>query len=117
MSALFFIEFKPTPPADRLLQDGASIDVGDLHFKVIHTPGHSPGGICIYGHGILISGDTLFNTGIGRTDFPGSSYSQILDSINTKLLVLPQETKVYPGHGPETTIGAEAQSNPFLRDF
>jgi len=117
MSSLFGIAFKATPPADRLLEDGDSIDVGDLHFQVIHTPGHSPGGICLFGHGILLSGDTLFNSGIGRTDFPGCSYSQILNSINTRLLVLPEETKVYPGHGPETTIGSEAQSNPFLRGF
>lgn len=105
-----------TPPApDRLLKDGDAIDIGSLHFVVIHTPGHTPGGICILGEGMLFSGDTLFNEGIGRSDFPGGSYSQLMRSIRTRLLTLPDETVVYPGHGPETTIGHERQRNPFLR--
>ena len=107
----------PTPlPADRLLQDGDSIDIGDLHFGVLHTPGHSPGGICLLeqGHKAVFSGDTLFNYGIGRTDLPGGSYSQLMNSIHTKLMVLPDNTVVYPGHGPETTIGTERRENPFL---
>lgn len=103
------------PEPDRLLKDGDFIDIGDLHFTVIHTPGHSPGGICILGHGILFSGDTLFQSSIGRADFPGSSYAQLLNSIHTKLMILPDETVVLPGHGPETTIGDERRWNPFLR--
>ena len=104
---------KPPPP-DRLLKDGDSLDIGDLHLKVLHTPGHTPGGICLEGEGVVFSGDTLFNFGIGRTDLPGGSYRQLIESIHTKLMVLPDDTIVYPGHGPETTIGAERTGNPFL---
>lgn len=103
------------PEPDRMLNDGDVITVGDLTFTVIHTPGHSPGGICLYSDGVLFSGDTLFQQGIGRADFPGSSYPQLLNSIRSKLLVLPDDTLVLPGHGPETTIGEEKQWNPFLR--
>ena len=106
--------FNQPPKPDRLLKDGDKIDVDDLHFAVLHTPGHSPGGISLYGHGIIFSGDTLFNSGIGRTDFPGCSYEQIMDSIKNKLMKLPEETIVYPGHGPATTIGEEKRGNPFL---
>ncbi len=100
---------------DRLLKGGDSIEFGDMHFLVIHTPGHSPGSICLLGHGVVFSGDTLFNYGIGRYDLPGGSYSQIMNSIYTKLMVLPETTIVYPGHGPDTTIAAERRGNPFLR--
>ena len=116
LSTLLGISY-PTPlPADRLLQGGDSIDIGDLHFLVLHTPGHSPGGICLLeqGHKVMFSGDTLFNYGIGRTDLPGGNHSQLMNSIHTKLMVLPDNTVVYPGHGPETTIGTERQENPFL---
>ena len=106
--------FNQPPKPDRLLKDGDRIDIGDLSFKVIYTPGHSPGGISLYGHEILFSGDTLFKYGIGRTDFPGCSYEQIMDSIHNKLMILPIETVVYPGHGPSTTIGKEKRGNPFL---
>lgn len=116
LSKMFGLAY-PTPPApDRLLQDGDSIDIGDLHFLVLHTPGHSPGGICLLGEGILFSGDTLFNFGIGRTDLPGGNYSQLMDSIHTRLMTLADDTIVYPGHGPETTISAERRGNPFLHD-
>ncbi len=115
VGAMFGVSY-PTPlPPDRLLQDGDSVDISNLHFSVLHTPGHSPGGICLLGQGVVFSGDTLFNCGIGRTDLPGGSYSQLMDSIHTKLMVLPDDTAVYPGHGPETTIGTERQGNPFLR--
>ena len=109
------LSFSPPPPPDRSLKGGDSIDIGDLHFLVLHTPGHSPGGICLLGEGVVFTGDTLFNFGIGRTDFPGCSHSQIMDSIHTKLMVLPDTTVVYPGHGPQTTIGTEREWNPFLR--
>ena len=102
------------PEADRLLEDGDSIDLGDLHFTVLYTPGHSPGGISLAGHGVVFSGDTLFNCGIGRTDFPGCSHDKLIESINNKLMTLPDETQVFPGHGPQTTIGAERKMNPFL---
>jgi len=115
VSTLLGISYSTPPPPDRLLQGGDSIDIGDLHFGVLHTPGHSPGGICLVGEGVVFSGDTLFNFGIGRYDLPGGSYSQLMNSIHTKLMVLPDSTIVYPGHGPETTIGTERQGNPFLQ--
>ncbi len=114
LSNLFGLSYSAPPPPDRLLKGGDSIDIGELHFLVLHTPGHSPGGICLLGHDMVFSGDTLFNYGIGRTDFPGCSYNQIMDSIRTKLMVLPDDTMVYPGHGPDTTIGTERRGNPFL---
>ncbi len=103
------------PPPDRLLKSGDSIDIGGLHFLVLHTPGHTPGGICLWGEGVVFSGDTLFNFGIGRFDLPGGSGRVIMNSIHTKLMILPDNTIVYPGHGPDTTIGTERQWNPFLR--
>jgi len=108
--------FKLPPKPDRLLHDGDIIEVGDLRFTVVHTPGHSPDGISLVGHGVVFTGDTLFNLGIGRTDFFDSNYKQLMESIFSKLLVLPDETIVYPGHGPETTIGDERKWNPFLRN-
>jgi len=108
--------FKAPPKPDRLLKDGDSIDIGDLHFEVLYTPGHSSGGISLSGHGVVFSGDTLFNFGIGRTDFPGCSHERLMKSIREKLMVLPDETIVYPGHGPPTTIGDERRGNPFLQD-
>jgi len=103
------------PEPDRLLHDGDILEVGELRFTVLHTPGHSPGGISLVGNGVVFSGDTLFNFGIGRTDFPGCSQEQLLQSIRTKLMTLPDETIVLPGHGPQTTIGTERNWNPFLR--
>jgi hydroxyacylglutathione hydrolase len=102
------------PKPDRLLKDGDTIDINGLHFTVLHTPGHSPDGISLYGHGIVFTGDALFNYGIGRTDFPGCSYDQLMESIQNKLMTLPDETIVYPGHGPSSTIGEEKRGNPFL---
>ena len=115
LGAMFGLSYPSPPPPDRLLGDGESIDIGDLRFSVLHTPGHTPGGICLLGEGIVFSGDTLFNYGVGRADLPGGSYSQLMDSISTKLMTLPDTTIVYPGHGPDTTIGTERQGNPFLR--
>jgi len=107
--------FYPTPPPpDRVLKDGDSIGVGGLHFAVLHTPGHTPGGICLLGEGVVFSGDTLFNCGVGRADLPGGNESRLMGSIQTKLMTLPDETIVYPGHGPDTTIGAERKGNPYL---
>ena len=106
----------PTPPRpDMLLKDEGSLDISDLHFSVLHTPGHTQGGICLLGQGMVFTGDTLFNQGIGRTDLPGGDYDQLMNSIHTKLMTLPDNTVVYPGHGPETTIGAERRNSPFLR--
>lgn len=106
---------KSPPRPHRLLKDGDLIELGDLHFEVLYTPGHSSGAICLSGHGVVFSGDTLFNLGIGRTDFPGMSHERLIKSIREKLMVLPDETVVYPGHGPLTTIGDERRGNPFLQ--
>ena len=114
LGAQFGLSYPPPPPPDRLLNDGDSIEVGDLHFSVLHTPGHTPGGICLLGEGVVFTGDTLFNYGIGRYDLPGSNGTQLMDSIHTRLMVLPDDTIVYPGHSYETTIGNERRGNPFL---
>ncbi len=103
-----------SPPADRLIRDGEEIDLGILRLKVLHTPGHTPGGICLLVEGTLFSGDTLFAGSVGRTDLPGGSEKTIISSIRNKLLVLPEDTSVRPGHGPRTTIGREESDNPFL---
>jgi len=105
---------KRPPPADILLKDGDTLAVGKISFKVLHTPGHTPGGISLYTKGIVFTGDTLFNFGIGRADFPGSNYEQELESIAERLMTLPDNTVVCPGHGPDTTIGVERRGNPFL---
>ncbi|MFS8641411.1 MAG: MBL fold metallo-hydrolase, partial [Symbiobacteriaceae bacterium] len=102
-------------PADRLLRDGDEVQAGSLRFQVIHTPGHSPGGICLYRPGHLFTGDTLFAGSIGRTDLAGGDYRTLIESIKTRLLPLPPETAVYPGHGPATSLADEKAYNPFLR--
>ncbi|MFZ5596256.1 MAG: MBL fold metallo-hydrolase [Bacillota bacterium] len=99
---------------DRVLKDGDTVEVGSLRLKIIHTPGHTPGGICILADGRLITGDTLFAGSVGRSDFPGGDHSQMIKSIKEKLMVFPPETPVYPGHGPASTVGEEARYNPFL---
>lgn len=104
------------PPADRFLKEGEILKIGSLSLKVIHTPGHTPGGVCLEHDKILFSGDTLFAGSIGRTDFPGSSFQSLIDSIKKKLLILPDEVEIYPGHGPSSTIGEERVSNPFLQE-
>jgi len=109
-------DFKMPPDPDRLVDDGDIIDIGDLKFSVIHTPGHSPDGISIYGHGVVFSGDTLFNMGIGRSDFNDSNYDDLMNSLK-KLMALPDETVVLSGHGPQTTIGYERSYNPFLHNL
>lgn len=108
---------KAPPKPDRLLRDGDTIKVGNLRFIVLHTPGHTAGGISLAGHGVVFTGDTLFNGGIGRFDFPGMSYGWLMDSICQKLMTLPDETKVYPGHGPATTIGYEQEHNTFIQSW
>ncbi|UCF79807.1 MAG: MBL fold metallo-hydrolase [Candidatus Eiseniibacteriota bacterium] len=101
-------------PADRVLKEGDRVKVGSLLFEVLHTPGHTAGGISLAREGMVFSGDTLFAGSIGRTDFPGGSLELLLHSIRAKLLCLPQTTTVLPGHGPNTTIGDERKWNPFL---
>jgi len=100
-----------------LVAEGDTVEAADVSLQVIHTPGHTPGGMCLYAqsHDILFAGDTLFQQSVGRTDFPGGSMPQLKASIKQKLFVLPDSTVVYPGHGPETSIGEEKKSNMFVR--
>lgn len=103
------------PAADKLLKEGDIIQVGKtVKFKVIHTPGHTPGGICLHFNKHLFAGDTLFAGSVGRTDFPGGSMRDLITGIKTKLLPLDDNIIVYPGHGPTSTIGEERRQNPFL---
>ena len=110
---------KPSPPADILVKDGDLIQVGKIGVKVLHTPGHSPGGMSLYVKGMVFTGDTLFVGSVGRTDFPGSSWDVLEASIRKKLYVLPGETVVFPGHNygstPTSTIQYERRHNPFVR--
>jgi len=110
------IEFLSSPPADIMLKDGDSIEFGNCKLQVIHTPGHSMGGISLYSEeeNTLFSGDTLFAGSIGRTDIFRSSFDEIISSLKNKLMKLPDKTVVYPGHGDTTTIGREKKTNPYL---
>lgn len=112
---MFGLSAENSPPADIRLNDGDEITFGKITLKVIHTPGHSKGGICLYTKGHLFAGDTLFAGSIGRTDLNGGDYDTLISSIKEKLLVLEPDTVVYTGHGPETTIANEKRMNPFLR--
>lgn len=98
-----------------ILEDGQSVALDDLRLTVLHTPGHTPGGICLKVNNAVFTGDTLFAGSIGRTDFPGASEEQLLQSIRDKLINLADDTIVYPGHGPESTMGREKRTNPFLQ--
>lgn len=108
-----------SPPADILVSDGQIISAGNVELKVISTPGHSPGGICLYTPGYVFTGDTLFVEAVGRTDLPGSSWQTMYDAIKNRLFTLPDETKVLPGHHygrtPTSTIGHEKKYNPSVR--
>jgi len=116
----FFAQFAPQPPsleADALLEEGDLFRVAGGTIQVLHTPGHSPGGISLWSEvdGFVLTGDALFAGGVGRTDLPGSDPQALIRGIRSRLLVLPDETVVYPGHGPASTIGAERSDNPWLR--
>jgi len=104
-------------PADMLVEEQSVVEQADVRLEVLHTPGHTPGGICLYARdeGVVFTNDTLFAESIGRADFPGGNMSELLQSIRQKLLALPDHTKVYPGHGPITTIAQEKAHNPFLK--
>ncbi len=111
---------RKSPPADEILKDGDLFRVGNIEWKVFHTPGHTPGGICLYhpASGTCLTGDTLFVDSVGRTDGPRASWPQLYDSIKKKLLVLPDDTRIFPGHNygisPSSTIGHERVHNPFV---
>ncbi len=112
--SIFFDYHVTSPSADKCLENNEIITIGSEHLKVLHTPGHSPGSICLLGKHFLISGDTLFFEGVGRTDLPGSNEDILRKSIKEKLFILPERTKVFPGHGGVTTIGHEKSYNPFI---
>lgn len=106
-----------SPPADKFIGEGDLIKIGNtVELEVIHTPGHSLGGVCLKTGDIIFVGDTLFQGSIGRTDFPGGSYKQLIQMIKEKLLCYDDAVTAYPGHGPATTIGFERKHNPFLQD-
>ncbi|MBU0515810.1 MAG: MBL fold metallo-hydrolase [Proteobacteria bacterium] len=111
----------PSPPPDVTVIGGDTIDLGDLKLEVLHTPGHTRGGVCLHAPGHVFTGDTLFVGSIGRTDMPGASMQQLMDSIRDKLLGLPDDTVVWPGHDygptPNSTIGREKRDNPFVTEF
>lgn len=105
------------PAADQLVEDGDVISFGQINLKVLHTPGHTPGGMCLYSQEekVCFTGDTIFNGSVGRTDLPGGSYATLIKSIYDKLLTLPSDVTIYPGHGPKSTISEEKAINPFLK--
>ena len=113
---MFSVTAPPTPTIDHEIEEGQVIEVGDLRLKVLYTPGHAEGHVSFYveDESAVLSGDALFAGGIGRTDLPGGDFDTLIRSIREQLFVLPDETRVYPGHGPATTIGAERSTNPFL---
>ena len=117
-AAAFGFHIRPCPEPGSLLQPGQSLEAGPLRFEVLFVPGHTPGHVAFHlaVAGAVFSGDVLFRDGIGRTDFPGGSYPTLMRSIREVLFALPDETAVYSGHGPATTIGDEKQSNPFLAE-
>jgi hydroxyacylglutathione hydrolase len=116
-ASLFGVLVKESPPPEVELADGQVLEVGTLRFQVLHTPGHSPGGVTFYvkEEGTAFDGDVLFQMGIGRTDLPGGDWGTLMRSIQEVLFALPDETVLYPGHGPQTTVGREKRSNPWLR--
>jgi len=112
---MFFGLKVPAPPkVDSFLEESDSLNFGGETLKILHTPGHSPGSISLVGDGYVITGDALFNQSIGRTDLPGGDFDTLINSIKSKLFALPDDTMVYPGHGPETSIGDEKLANPFV---
>ncbi len=113
-AALYGLQAVLSPEPTRLLSGGEVLELGELTFQVVFTPGHSPGGICLYGQGHLFSGDALFAGSIGRTDLPGGDHHQLIDGIRKHIMSLPEGTVVHPGHGPDTTIGREIDVNPFV---
>lgn len=113
----FGVNANISPPPDLELSTGDELEIGQLRFQVLHTPGHSPGHVCFYepDEGVVFDGDVLFHRGIGRHDLPGGNQAQLFDSIQRILFALPDDTVVYSGHGPVTAIGEEKQLNPWLR--
>jgi glyoxylase-like metal-dependent hydrolase (beta-lactamase superfamily II) len=116
-AAFFGVSVENSPPCDQTLEEDDTVSFGDITLKVIHTPGHTPGGISLYTNGIVFVGDTLFAGSIGRTDFPGGDFNTLISSIKTKLFNMEDDMRVFSGHGPETSIGVEKRHNPFVGQF
>lgn len=114
MASAMGMHIENSPPPDRTIRDGDLITFGQITLTVIHTPGHSPGGVSFYTNGVLFPGDTLFAGSVGRTDFPGGDFNKLKESIQKRLFVLSDEVVVYPGHMGKTTIGMEKRYNPFV---
>jgi hydroxyacylglutathione hydrolase len=115
MGAMFGLRVEPPPPVDVFYSPGQAIRFGTLEARPHHTPGHCPGGVCLQVGDALFVGDTLFAGSIGRTDLPGGDYATLIASIRTVLFAFGDDARVYPGHGPATTIGHERRTNPFLQ--
>jgi hydroxyacylglutathione hydrolase len=113
-AAAWGMSAEDSPPPDRTIDEGDTIRLGTITFQVIHTPGHTPGGVSLLADGRLFVGDTLFAGSVGRTDFPGGDFNTLKSSIQKKLFALPDDVQVFTGHGPETTIGEEKRQNPFV---
>jgi len=113
-AAIYGMSVTPSPEPARLLQGGETLALGEIELQVLHTPGHSPGGICLLADGHLFSGDTLFAGSVGRTDLPGGDHATLVEGIRRQLISLPEATVVHPGHGPDTTIGREKRVNPYV---
>ena len=111
---LFGLTIPRPPTPDRLLREGDTVPLGGTPFRVAHTPGHSPGHMCLIGDGVAFVGDVVFQGSIGRTDLPGADHATLLRSIAAHILTLPDATVLYNGHGPATTVGRERRTNPFL---
>ncbi|MFO7587124.1 MAG: MBL fold metallo-hydrolase [Gemmatimonadota bacterium] len=114
LAAAFGLRMDPQPRPDRAFQDGGTVDLASLRLEVRHAPGHSPGGVVLVGEGVAFVGDCVFAGSIGRTDLPGGDAETLLRSIRSRILTLPPETVLHPGHGPATTVARESASNPFL---
>lgn len=115
LAASFGLTMENSPPADKYLKEGDVITFGAQSLKVLHTPGHSPGGVSFVAPGVVFVGDTLFAGSIGRTDLPGGDYNALITAVREKIFTLGDECVVCPGHGPETTVGREKMYNPFFR--
>lgn len=113
-AAVFGLSANESPEPDTFLEEGDTVEFGEISLKVLHTPGHSPGGISLYADSVVFVGDTLFLGSIGRTDFPGGDFQTLANSIHQKLFPLGDDVTVYTGHGPATTIGREKRTNPFV---
>lgn len=111
----FLLGAQASPDPDSFLREGDEIRFGESRLQVLHTPGHSPGSVSLKGEGLLLSGDTLFCGGVGRTDLPGGSWDELVRSIQERIFTLDGQTRVYPGHGPSTSVDQEKNANPYVR--